>query len=598
MAYKAEMIVFFTILSIAIANLLPIQKDTLINQCLEQIAFEYFDQNDLIMSSVEEVKLNIPNPILHFNAEIRFYFKRFDIYIIEIVGCEVLQDKLSLLSSSRTWNSRAKFIILIHNYYESVFDVLAGYMIYDVIIVNFNNSSVYDIITYFPFDDNTDVHHFKVLPRKIGLCNNGNVTNMQELFLNKLPKIWHNTTIKAEFLLAPPYILYLENNLSGLEMELVKLAANQMKFKIDFEMTQGHGWGFNLPNGTYTSTLGDLQRGKCELVLGLFPANDSFSKDFDMSFTYVEDHLVWAVPKAKLLLAWTKLVHIFNFQSWMLIFAMLIIISFTFYTISYDTSDSVSVWHSFESTYLILLASAAFKVPRNFRVRVIFIGWYIFALILKADFDASFISTLMTDSHEKQIETQKEMISAKLKLGYLFICIDYYKYSNDPKDIYIYKNAEDCGFKSNCLDRVAFDRNYAHTRPRMLLNYLIDLHYVTPQGYPLIHTVKDEVTRITSHVYMKKGLPLFPQFDRTLIYAKSAGFNKYWESMLNYIIKLKHNSFVKAMSTVESHVLGVNQLFSSFVFLFMGLMLSIVVFCLELLWNKWKYMRRIKLNLA
>ncbi|KAK9759103.1 hypothetical protein QE152_g233 [Popillia japonica] len=199
---------------------------------------------------------------------------------------------------------------------------------------------------------------------------------MQELFLNKLPKIWHNTTIKAEFLLAPPYILYLENNLSGLEMELVKLAANQMKFKIDFEMTQGHGWGFNLPNGTYTSTLGDLQRGKCELVLGLFPANDSFSKDFDMSFTYVEDHLVWAVPKAKLLLAWTKLVHIFNFQSWMLIFAMLIIMSFTFYTISYDTSDSVSVWHSFESTYLILLASAAFKVPRNFRVRVIFIAKY------------------------------------------------------------------------------------------------------------------------------------------------------------------------------------------------------------------------------
>lgn len=580
------MFLIFFLISVAIANILNTSQDSSINQCLDEIALMYFKHNDLIFYSTQNIRLSVAIPVLTLNRNIRFYLKRFDVYVIEVQHYKDLLDQFNYLSLMKTWSSRAKFIILIHNYDDIIFYILAKYNIYDVIVINLDNSSAYDIVTYFPFDANSDGNNRKMQPTKIGLCNNGIVVNITELFVNKLPVIWANTTITAKYLLFPPYVMYLDGKLTGLEIQIVNLIADQMGFKINFQQNKGYGWGFILPNGTYTSALGDLQSKKCELVIGLFPGNDSFAKDFDMSFNYLDDYLVWVVPRARLLQTWAKLIRIFNFQSWMMIFVMLIVIILTFYTISYQTANRISLWNSFETTYSILLASAAFREPRYFRVRIIFISWCIFAMTLKADFDASFISTLMTNSYETQLKTQEDMISAKLGLGYLFIVQEYYNYTYNSKDVYIQEHAEECMFNSACLDRVAFRRDFATASILRHVNYLIDLYYISPEGNPMIYVVKDEVNRIMAFFYMEKGHPIFPQFDRTLIYAKSSGFFVYWESMLTYTIKLKHNKLLRASSLSGSQGFKLSQLFSSFVFLFMGLTLSIFVFCFEVLWTK------------
>ncbi|GJQ72046.1 hypothetical protein Trydic_g3147 [Trypoxylus dichotomus] len=379
--------------------------------------------------------------------------------------------------------------------------------------------------------------------------------------------MWYNTVITVQFLPIEPYVMFIDNELSGLEIKIISLFADRMKFKINFRQSRERNWGLSLPNGTYSGTFGDMQANKCELVVGVFSPNVTCAKDFDMSFPYLDDNLVWVVPKARLLAAWAKLVGIFDFKSWMLIFLMLIVIYFTFYAFTYHTSDQRSHWHSFENSYSVLLASAVSKMPYHLRVRIVFMSWSIFCLILKADFDASFISTLLADSYEKQVETQADMISAKLKLGCFFKVRDKYKYSNDSKEIYIHQHAEECMLNNVCLDKVAFNRDYGTVKPRREMNYLISLQYMTPQGDTLLYVIKDAVARIMVSIYTRKGYPMFPQLDKFLRNAKSSGFIRYWETMLSYTFKLKHNSYIRKSTLAKSHGLGLNQLFSSFVFL-------------------------------
>lgn len=442
------------------------------------------------------------------------------------------------------------------------------------------------IKTYYPFNS-LNANNYEILPILLGICNNSHIYNLDIFYENKLPSNWSRTILRVEYFLIEPYVINFNDSLTGIEIELLSLISDYMQIKIDYINSKGRGWGKKLPNGTYTIIFGDIQQNKSDLGIGIFQANAENAKYFDMSYNYMTDDIVWIVPKAKPLAPWKKFVRIFDKHSWITIFLTLLLTIVSFYLVSWKTSNRRDFWRSFESMFGILLASSVKKPPALFRMRLVFMCWCIHCVILKSDFDASFISTLTANLYETQIETQDDMIKAKFKMGVAGELLKIYNNSKSENDIYIAEHVDICDYSDKCLNRVAFNGNYATVKAMNRILYEMSSKYWSSDG-PLLFTLKDKIYQELVNIYFRKGHPIFIQFNKYLLDSVTAGFMNYWESFISHMIKLKHNTYIRTMTLLHRHTLSFNHLSGSFMLLLFGLSIALIIFFLEIIYYRIK----------
>lgn len=124
---------------------------------------------------------NSNNIILNINLMVN----KIDVYILNLKQSEDLGILFVNLTKMRSWNPRAKFIIILEQYnnelLNELFKILSNYYIYNVIVASND-----ELFTYFPYK-------YENLNKP---CLDYEKILTSEYFPNKIPKLWRNTTNK------------------------------------------------------------------------------------------------------------------------------------------------------------------------------------------------------------------------------------------------------------------------------------------------------------------------------------------------------------------------------------------------------------------
>lgn len=81
------------------------------------------------------------------------------------------------------------------------------------------NDSVLDIITYFPYTSSD----YSLKPVLLSTCRLG-VLEKNDVFPNKLPKVWTNTTLRVAPMFYPPYVICFDGSGNkGIESKMARM---------------------------------------------------------------------------------------------------------------------------------------------------------------------------------------------------------------------------------------------------------------------------------------------------------------------------------------------------------------------------------------
>lgn len=221
-------------------------------------------------SAIDVSKFIFPKVILTKLEEIDLGIRKPDFYLLtlKISRLEVVFKSLHLQFS---WNPRATFLIT--SKVEEYNEILKVANMYFVTNLKF--------------------------------CNDGNLVENGREYGRK------NFTLKILAAFITPYVFFDKNKIDGIEVRCLKTIQKIMKFDVKFLQHNYKSWGLQLPNGTYTDMFQKLQNYEVDIVMGMWPTNFTHILNFDVSFPYLEDALVWMVPKAQIIPDWKRLV-LFN----------------------------------------------------------------------------------------------------------------------------------------------------------------------------------------------------------------------------------------------------------------------------------------------
>lgn len=201
-------------------------------KCMIRIIDEYF-QNCLRIIYVDfnvDTNYNINYPVITkvSNEHMKeFHYLKACGYLIQLNGNN-LEEVLNQLRLDAMWNSRAKFLLLTDILADNVFMILSNYYIYNVAVVA--NREIY---TFFPFAEE-NINDPVTTPVLIDACVNGSFEFGRDLYPEKLPEYWRNSSLEAAVMYLAPFTICLHDcEKKGVEFDILSFVMDFLKFNVN-----------------------------------------------------------------------------------------------------------------------------------------------------------------------------------------------------------------------------------------------------------------------------------------------------------------------------------------------------------------------------
>lgn len=502
-----------------------------------------------------QINLRRPNSIRLNNIKT-------NIYVVNLNGNKT-EYIFQFLRRQSSWNSRAKFIIYskMENF-RHIFDLLSKFYVYDVIIFQKK------LYTYNPYK-HSDIFNVDTTPV------------LYDSKIKILPQTWDNTTLSVALVAVAPYVLCTNCVQKGLELEILDLIRSRLKFKLNF-LPNFVNWGQRNQEGVYNNAYGAIQQNEAHIGLGMFQMEHNSSQDFDLSFPYLIDNLIFVIPRKDLL----KDVFILDVYVWVLILFFYGVICVLWYKLSYYTGEN-AYFRSFSTilllTFRILLGSSLGKIPRKLAGRLLFLFWCTSTWILCIEIQSYLFYFLTHDRHQKEINSIYELADSDLDVGLYVHLQETFRDSQGDTERKIYEKIVECNLDEFCINRVVLHKDMAVVRPKRTITYEIPSFYLDFNGNPLIQPIEESIMMRYVNICFKKGIPMFLQVDDLLQRIKSSGFVVHWDKMyINYINRIHFRNVIKNIN-FNSKALTIVHLGGVFCLFLIGLIISLICLGLEIL---------------
>ncbi|EEZ99798.1 hypothetical protein TcasGA2_TC002578 [Tribolium castaneum] len=221
------------------------------NECVDKIMEQYYIAPWIIL--LIDTDMQLPYPCIYQKTSQENFSKIIqrpaDFYIITLAN-RSLENIFDLLQEFEIFDPRAHFLIILAEPYNPyIFQILAQYFIYKVVVITLDD----DLITYDPFIYE-DVNATGIEPTDLGKCATFDVS--VNIFNKTLPLLWRNTTVLATYVTHFPYMWTLSNRPpSGQFYKLFEVVAQKMEFKTAFnaiEQTTNKPYNIMLNNNDFT----------------------------------------------------------------------------------------------------------------------------------------------------------------------------------------------------------------------------------------------------------------------------------------------------------------------------------------------------------
>lgn len=523
--------------------------------CIYRLISDLFQVDETIsFLSKNQTNIWIPNDIKNplmvniLEKPTNLVLRSYHNYIIYSDEIENLNFTLRKLKTSNIWNEsgspRGKYIIITTSkQFKQIFKLFWSFTITNVILVNCENiKSSPKLYTYSLLNSGQDIQ-----TNFIATCNE----NFKIIFDPKLRNFTDcNITVVEQYSLTTD--LKVVGASLGIVANVIQLVGEALKMNTSFVVTINVEEALNNKSQNIVVAVGLTLR----LMLSL--------NKIDYSDLIVLEDAYWLIPKAPPIAKMKIIFTVFNNRLWLMIIAAFVLICVTWWLILSLIEDKENL-KSFSSNLLKIFALALDNpipfMPKHKSLRVLVYFCLFFTFEITTLYKTKLINALIDPGHEPSISSIEELARSPYKIYAINASFAPYPKKLDDKYIIVPFNA------TAWIMHIAYFRNCAT---------VFDSN--TYKMYPVLHSKIDRVpslSRAEISVTMRKGHYFMETFNEIVRRITEGGLKQ------KFLSDAVVQNFVKDEDTSKS-VLTMNHLSGIFIWWIAGLVLTLMVFLMEI----------------
>ncbi|GFS65661.1 glutamate receptor ionotropic, delta-1 [Trichonephila clavipes] len=386
----------------------------------------------------------------------------------------------------------------------------------------------------------------------------------------------------------------------GIEAELIKTLMTKIGVAYEIVTPEDGQYGIELSSGNWTGVIGMLYRGEADIGianLGIF--EDRF-RTVDFSSTYMVDGLYFSYLKSTNREQIFSFLGIFDFSTWMLFLASFLLASVVILIILRDQETISSIMLYLFGSFLG--QTLIFHKQIN-EWKVIFLSWMLFAFIMSSVYSGVLSSFLVLPSEGKIVGTFRDLSEAVLKGSHRAYTL---KGTNHAAFLRHYPEPY-----LQSLGKM-IEENHWHITADAMTQDPLKTKY-SPDGKPKIDAVLGakyifkmlyEVGDFKSKVFIsedrsswgsmgiafRKGFCCISEVNKYIIRIVEAGiYDKFLkDESLKYWFSLSSEER-NVVEIAEDRILSIRDFIDAFLLLSAGLLISCLVFLIELIFPHLKF---------
>jgi len=414
-----------------------------------------------------------------------------------------------------------------------------------------------------------------------------------KLFPDKMSN-FHGCVLKASTFVHEPFTISKTKNGSnntqyweGVENNVLQTIASQLNFTVEY-----------LPETKrlqkFFSLYEDVSKKKSDVGFGAVPHTHHSIGHRDHTIGYFQERVQWFGPPPKPIPQWKGLVILFTPLLWLLVLIVYLIASTIFWLLA-NVHGSVKEHGSYKNpvgcfliTFSIVLGEAVFVRPYTWYLRLFFVVWVYYCLLINTAYQSSLISVLTHPHFEPPVDTVEKLLDSQIPYGYTTPVKVWYNEAEDPSLKTISQNGIECSSLDHCLKRTISNQDFALSGGGLNILYLSHQKKYSLSRVPKFIPFKDVMVSYLPSMFFRHGSPLVESFNGVIHRLVEAGIvNHFWED-----IKIRHLTHKEENGEEDGDeedeesgavVLTLNHLQSAFSLLRLGLAFGLIVFIIELL---------------
>ena len=530
----------------------------------------------------------------------------------------VFKSELETLSHLPIWNPRGRFIVMSlnrniapatyvpeeHKLISKILGELWKKDAVNSIVLAHNmdtdtSRATVDIHTWFPF---TEDHCRGPADRTVILDQcvvNSECQFVQntKLFPDKMSN-FHGCVLRASTFEHEPFTISTTKNGSnttrywkGVEISVLQTIASQLNFTVEY-LPETHRKVHNT-----SSLYDDVSKNESDVSFAGAPYTIHAIGQRDHTTGYFQETVQWFGPPRKPIPHWKSLVILFKPLMWLLVLIVYLIASVIFWSLA-NVHRSVKEHVSYKNpvvcflqTFSIVLGEAVFVRPYSWYLRLFFVVWVYYCLLINTAYQSSLISVLTHPRFEPPVDTLEELLDSQMPYGYVAPVKPWCNKAVGPTNRQILAGGKQCLTLDDCLKRIISTQDFAVCTGGLHTLYLSRKKKYSFSGEPKFVPFKDIMVSYLPSMFFRSGSPLLESFNGVIHRMLAAGMvDHFWED-----IKVKDIGHKEGEDEDEDGVedddeggsdavvLTLDHLQGAFSLLILGLAFGLIVFIIELL---------------
>jgi hypothetical protein len=561
---------------------------------------------------------------IKFQNYVLFVWKEHEADIVE----DILLRQLEYLQDSTTWNSRAKFIVVV-NTCDSEFTRSLALRICETLWIVAKIANVVVLIPStgenFAVTKQEDTHREPVIPRlelytffpfQNGKCGevkdvvlidqcvheaDGSLLHNRNLYQTKSPQNFLGCPINVSSVGVEPYVFAADGiepssgesipRPTGLAIEPIILIAEKINLTLIFLEPC-----FVPTLDSYWSRINTIHDGTSNIAIGAIPLISVVAQLCDYTIPYVFDSVAGIIPCPGRVPKADMIMNVYATSVWIALALAFILTAIAFWCTAnfrygpYMESYNFRLLSScFNSAWAIFMGVSVSEMPRTSKLRILFLLYVCYCFAISTVFQAFFTSFLVESGYEEGFHSLEELFKSDLFYGYN-TALEFLFSQFDFLDSRLFSIPRiECNDIAKCAERVIFERDMATIYSKLCVHY-IGIKSGVNENSRMICFLEYPSVSGSGAAYLPKGSLFLDRINSVLRRYLEAGLmNRYW-SLLTWGEGLKSSK--KFDNSQDFVPFSVSHLTPAFKVVIFGHVLSLILFLAELSVNRIKNQRK------
>ncbi|KAL3285892.1 hypothetical protein HHI36_000412 [Cryptolaemus montrouzieri] len=529
-------------------------------QCVSGILKNYTSTGNYI--AVVNSEYNFDIPVVRIQGShiklTSFMYRKFDFYVIDLDKTNIAQF-LQIFHEDGNFHAGNKFLCIGRNISSNILESLSYYYIVNAIFLD-SYSGI--LKTFFPFEK-ANLHKVNTNLQVIGKCSDTSRLDQNNLFPNKLPEKWTNSTITFCQTSIEP-LAFVDDKKKGIGTEIYRLILKTIGATPNRTMIE-----FDNSNRRQEFIKQIFISRTCDFYVAGYP-----DKFFELTIPYYIDGMYWFVPSPAMNKNYNFIFGIFSTSVWLVWLASILCIAWCWYVPSHSNRKGQGLF--FEEVLLCvkLVLEQTVKLRILRKTNFILYTIIIFSTFMMGNIYKGRIVYVLSGIHyEESILNEEGIMKHNIKPGLFPIHMKWFRDERKFFD-YMNNNYQICKMDTTCEDIAAVERNIAVLRSQIIMQYR-NKDYIGEDGRLQLIRLPNPTMIVHFMCFFLPGQSVFPQINQYTHYLLQNGIISKIISKYSLKIPAQNRKFYRRVLTMQ-------LLKWLFVLWLVGLIASCVIFTLEI----------------